>query len=75
MRIFDNFKRNTASLEWWVYIEDFNGNKIEPYNIFRHYSFMESLKDIKKQFLKDKKQFIASQSDETTEVNSDKVAY
>lgn len=61
MRIFDNFKRNDSSLEWWVYIEDFNNNRIEPYNIFSHYSFMESLKNIKKQFLKDKKQFMASQ--------------
>lgn len=27
-------------IEWNVYYENFNGRKIEKYNIFNHYSFM-----------------------------------
>ena len=29
---------------WNVYYDNFNGNKIEPYNIFNHHSFNEDVK-------------------------------
>ena len=33
-------------MEWNVYVEDFNGRKIDTYNIFEHYRFMEDIKQI-----------------------------
>lgn len=36
-------------LEWNVYVENFNGRKIEKHNVFNHWSLMEDLrKDAKK---------------------------
>lgn len=41
-------------MEWNVYIHSFNQNKIEPYNIFDHYSFVKDVKDaIKKLYNKE----------------------
>lgn len=46
-------------MEWYVYVENFNAQKIEEYNIFNHYSFA---KDCKEAFNKceNKKQFAES---------------
>ena len=35
-------------MEWNVYVENFNGLKIDTYNIFKHYHFMEDIKQIYK---------------------------
>lgn len=40
-------------LVWNVFVEDINARKIEVYNIFDHYRFMEDLVDIKKRIGKD----------------------
>ena len=32
----------SSKLEWYVYIENFNGKTIEPYNIFNHWLFRDS---------------------------------
>ena len=35
-------------MHWFVYRENFNQRKIEPYDIFNHHSFNEDIKDIYK---------------------------
>ena len=41
-------------LQWYVYYENFNGKRIEPFNVFDHGSFLE---DTKKNYKKNKKNF------------------
>ena len=43
-------------LEWFVLYENFNGKKIEPFNVFEHGSFLE---DTKKNYKKNKENFEA----------------
>ena len=43
-------------MEWYVYIFNINKQKIEPYNIFNHYSFREYTKKAAKKF-KTKEEF------------------
>lgn len=40
-------------MEWKVFVENFNGRKIEPYNIFNHYSFKNDVKDAYKKYKDD----------------------
>ena len=40
-------------MEWKVFYEDFNGKKIDLYNVFDHYSFMEAVKDAYKKYKND----------------------
>ena len=34
------------NLEWYVWCNDLNTNKIKPFNIFNHYSFNKAVTDI-----------------------------
>ena len=43
-------------MTWNVYVEDFNGKRIEPYNVFMHHGFTE---DIKKAYKEHKDDFDA----------------
>ena len=40
-------------LEWNVFVDCFNENKIEPHNVFNHFRFMEDLIEIKKKYKDD----------------------
>ena len=42
---------------WNVYVEDISRRKIEPYNIFNHYSFMEDVKKAYKDYKDDYEKF------------------
>lgn len=42
---------------WNVYVENFNANRIEKYNIFQHYSFNESVKKAYKKYKDDSAAF------------------
>lgn len=44
-------------MEWNVFYENFNGRKIESYNIFRHYSFYEDCKKAAKKYKDDRESF------------------
>lgn len=46
----ENYKPNTKELVWNVFIEDWNGKKIEVYNVFEHGSFWNALINVKKKF-------------------------
>lgn len=41
---------NMNDIEWFVYIEDFNANKIIKYNIFKHYRFVDDVKKCYKKY-------------------------
>jgi len=38
---------------WNVYVENFNAKQMEPYNIFKHYSFNEGVKKAYKRYKND----------------------
>lgn len=44
-------------LEWNVYCENFNAQKIEIFNVFRHYGFHEDCKKAARKYSKDKEAF------------------
>lgn len=39
--------------EWYVFVEDFNGKKIEKFNVFHSHRFIEGCKQAVKQYKKD----------------------
>ena len=41
------------SLVWNVFVDDFNGRRIEPHNVFNHRTFMKDLVEIKKKYKDD----------------------
>lgn len=41
-------KPNTKALSWMVYRYDFNKKTIEPYDIFKHYSFLQDFEKLRK---------------------------
>ena len=45
-------------LEWNVYVGDWNSGKIQPYNIFNHYSFVEDCRKAYYKHRKDKASFL-----------------
>ena len=44
-------------MEWYVYVEDFNGRKMVQYNIFDHGSFMEGIRKAYKKHKNDREAF------------------
>ena len=44
-------------MEWYVFVEDFNGRKITKYNIFDHGSFMEGIRKAYKEHRNDREAF------------------
>ena len=44
-------------LVWNVYVDDFNGKKIQVYNIFRHGYFYDDLKKTAKKYKEDRVRF------------------
>ena len=44
-------------LEWNVWYENVNERKIEPYNVFKHYRFVEDCRKAAKKFAKDESGF------------------
>lgn len=47
-------------MHWWVYTEDFNGKKIEKYDIFRHSSFSDDVRKAYKKHRNDHDSFCES---------------
>ena len=47
-------------MEWNVYTYNCNARRVEPYNIFNHYSFIKDCQKALKEFKDDKGQFIES---------------
>jgi len=45
-----------TDMEWYVYVQNFNSKRIEKYNIFNHYGFME---DVRKTYKKHKDDYNA----------------
>ena len=45
-------------IEWNVYYENFNARKIEKYNIFRHYAFLENCIKFARKYKDDKEKFL-----------------
>lgn len=43
-------KKKAADLEWYVYNYDSNKNKIEPFNIFRHWKLCEDIENARKKY-------------------------
>jgi len=40
-------------MQWYVFVENFNGKKVEKYNIFEHERFAEDVKKIYKKYKND----------------------
>ena len=45
-------------MEWYVYAEDINSRRMEPFNIFDHGRFLKECKDATKKYKDDKEAFI-----------------
>ena len=45
-------------MEWYAFIEDFNGRTIEKFNIFNHHAFREDCKKNAKKYKDDKEKFL-----------------
>ena len=44
-------------MTWYVYVKNFNGKRIEKFNIFNHAGFMNDVKDIYKKYKNDFNKF------------------
>ena len=51
-------KKDNRKLEWFVYYNSWNENKIKPFNVFDHYGFVKACQKSLKKFKDDRETFL-----------------